>query len=109
MSSSPTGPAPPAVVQQHLSPPRLGTYVHACAGDLSAAVRLYRWNAAVSAALWEVLGHGEVILWGAQDENARIHGIDESVDLAELDRCVEQQVRFLQLLAGGIDTKGAGA
>ncbi len=43
-------------------------------------------------------GHGEVILWGAQDETARIHGIDESVDLAELDRCVEQQVRFLQLL-----------
>jgi acetylornithine deacetylase/succinyl-diaminopimelate desuccinylase-like protein len=44
-------------------------------------------------------GQGEVILWGAQDESARIHGIDESVDLAELDRCVEQQVRFVQLLA----------
>lgn len=43
-------------------------------------------------------GHGEVILWGAQDENARIHGIDESVDLQELARCVEQQVRFLQIL-----------
>jgi acetylornithine deacetylase/succinyl-diaminopimelate desuccinylase-like protein len=48
-------------------------------------------------------GHGEVILWGAQDENARIHGIDESVDLAELERCVEQQVRFLQIL-GGVST-----
>jgi acetylornithine deacetylase/succinyl-diaminopimelate desuccinylase-like protein len=55
-------------------------------------------------------GHGEVILWGAQDEAARIHGIDESVDLQELDRCVEQQVRFLQLLGRRADpttdTKG---
>lgn len=44
-------------------------------------------------------GVGEVILWGAQDEAAHIHGIDESVDIAELHRCVEQQIRFLQLLA----------
>lgn len=56
-------------------------------------------------------GDGEVILWGAQDETARIHGIDESVDLAELTRCVEQQVRFLQILGGEIsaDATATGA
>jgi hypothetical protein len=41
----------------------------------------------------------EFILWGAQDvEHARIHGTDESVDLAELERCILAQVRFFDLL-----------
>jgi cysteinylglycine-S-conjugate dipeptidase len=41
----------------------------------------------------------EFILWGAQDvEHARIHGADESVDLAELERCILAQVRFFELL-----------
>ena len=41
----------------------------------------------------------EFILWGAQDvEFARIHGANESVDLAELERCIVAQSRFLQLL-----------
>jgi acetylornithine deacetylase/succinyl-diaminopimelate desuccinylase-like protein len=39
----------------------------------------------------------EFILWGAQDvEQARIHGADESVDLAELERCILAQVLFFQ-------------
>lgn len=39
----------------------------------------------------------EFILWGAQDvEHARIHGANESVDLAELERCIVAQVLFLQ-------------
>jgi hypothetical protein len=49
-------------------------------------------------------GHGEIILWGAQDEDAHIHGIDESVDLLELERCVEQQVRLLQILGATTTT-----
>lgn len=61
MSSS-QGVLPPSVVQRYLSSPRVGTYVAASGGDLEAAVRLYRWNASVAAAFWEVLGHGEVIL-----------------------------------------------
>ena len=41
----------------------------------------------------------EFILWGAQDvEHARIHGADESVDLAELERCILAQVLFFQSL-----------
>ena len=62
MSSSPQVPPSPSVVQQYLSPPRVGTYVAANGGNLAAAVRLYRWNASVAAAFWEVLGHGEVVL-----------------------------------------------
>ncbi|MCC6705863.1 MAG: M20/M25/M40 family metallo-hydrolase [Thermomicrobiales bacterium] len=41
----------------------------------------------------------EFILWGAQDvEFAKIHGANESVDLAELERCIVAQAHFLQLL-----------
>jgi hypothetical protein len=52
-------------VQRHLSAPRLAPYVAACAGDLGRGVALYRWNASVSAALWEIMGHGEIILRNA--------------------------------------------
>ncbi|MEY3494629.1 MAG: hypothetical protein RL413_2047, partial [Actinomycetota bacterium] len=45
-----------------LSPARLATYIDAEAGDLDRAIRLYEWNAAVSAALFEVIGHVEVVL-----------------------------------------------
>jgi hypothetical protein len=73
MSSSPAGPPAPSVVQRCLSPARLGTYVGACAGDVEAALRLYRWNASVSAAFWEVLGHGEVILRNAMHDELTAH------------------------------------
>src|SRR3954452_18611892 len=73
MSTSPPGgdstpeatgqPSPSALlIQRHLSAPRLATYVHAMGGDLDRAVELYLWNAAVAGALWEVLGHVEVVL-----------------------------------------------
>lgn len=42
----------------------------------------------------------EFILWGAEDvEFARIHGANESVDLAELERCILAQSRFLQIFS----------
>src|SRR5215218_8134937 len=44
---------------------RLSSYVASCANELPAAVALYRWNAAVSAALWQPLGHLEVALRNA--------------------------------------------
>jgi hypothetical protein len=50
------------LIQRHLSAPRLATYVRATGGDLDRAVELYLWNAAVAGALWEVLGHVEVVL-----------------------------------------------
>jgi len=52
-------------VERHLSSARLSTYLTATSGDLDAAVARYRWNAAVSAALWESIGHAEVVLRNA--------------------------------------------
>ncbi|SFO39965.1 hypothetical protein SAMN05216207_105133 [Pseudonocardia ammonioxydans] len=54
-----------ALVEQAISPSRLGPYRAAVGGDLQRAVQLYRWNATVSASFWEVLGHGEVFLRNA--------------------------------------------
>lgn len=64
-SGRPPGPPPASVVQRHLSEPRLLPYLAACDRDLLRAVKLYRWNARVGAAFWEVLGHGEVVLRNA--------------------------------------------
>ena len=44
---------------------RLSTYVAQCSDDFDAAVKLYRWNAAVTAAFWEPIGHLEVALRNA--------------------------------------------
>ena len=43
-----------------LSQPRMSTYLGACAGDVSAAVDLYRWNMDVSMALFEAIHYLEV-------------------------------------------------
>ncbi|MEW6554066.1 MAG: dipeptidase [Actinomycetota bacterium] len=41
----------------------------------------------------------EIILWGAEDTAAAIHSADESVDLAELERCVLSEALLLQYLS----------
>ena len=47
--------------------------------------------------LEKVVPGAEFILWGAQDvEHARIHGADESVDFAELAKCIVAQARFFE-------------
>lgn len=46
---------------------RLSTYMHHCGGDLVAAIALYRWNAAITAAFWEPIGHLEVALRNTLD------------------------------------------
>ncbi|MFI5914631.1 hypothetical protein [Dactylosporangium sp. NPDC051541] len=53
------------VLEQRLSPERLGPYRGARGGDLRAALALYRWNAEVSAALAATIGHVEVLLRNA--------------------------------------------
>ncbi|MBW0106752.1 Abi family protein [Pseudonocardia sp. KRD291] len=53
------------MIQRHLSEPRLRPYLDASGADLQRAVDLYRWNARVAAAFWEVLGHGEIFLRNA--------------------------------------------
>ncbi len=52
--------------------------------------------------LTNVLGkqfpEAEIIIWGAEDLAAGIHGPNESVDLAELERAILAQVLFLKML-----------
>ena len=49
-------------LERLFSAERLSTYVSQCDGDFNAAIELYRWNAAVTAAFWEPIGHLEVAL-----------------------------------------------
>ncbi len=52
-------------VEKAVSPERLSPYRKVCGGDLAAAVELYEWNAAVSAALWLDIGHLEILVRNA--------------------------------------------
>jgi len=44
----------------------------------------------------------EMILWGCEEPQCKIHAPDESVDLAELERCVLAETLFIAELAGGL-------
>lgn len=44
---------------------RLAGYIHHCGGDVTDALELYRWNAEISATMWEPIGHLEVALRNA--------------------------------------------
>ncbi len=48
--------------------------------------------------LSEQFPQAEIIIWGAEDLAARIHGPNESVDLEELERVILAQVLFLKKL-----------
>ena len=50
------------------------------------------------AAFLDAAPGAEMILWGAEEPQTRIHGVDESVDLAELERCVLAETLFLTIL-----------
>jgi hypothetical protein len=58
-----------AVLIRRLSPERLGPYVIAAGDDAAAALRLYAWNAEMSAALAATIGHVEIVLRNAIHEN----------------------------------------
>jgi len=49
--------------------------------------------------LSEQFPQAEIIIWGAEDLAARIHGPNESVDLEELERVILTQALFLKRLA----------
>jgi acetylornithine deacetylase/succinyl-diaminopimelate desuccinylase-like protein len=49
--------------------------------------------------LSEQFPQAEILIWGAEDLAARIHGPDESVDLEEFERVILTQVLFLEKLA----------
>jgi hypothetical protein len=59
---------------RHFAAARLQHYLTECGGDHAAAMELYDWNAAVSAAFWESLSFLEVALRNAIDrEMSTIH------------------------------------
>ena len=68
--ASETGPTPPADgpwVEQWLSAPRFGRYLAETGGDRARALRLYDWDARISAAVLRDLAHFEVALRNAYD------------------------------------------
>ncbi|MHB1539557.1 MAG: hypothetical protein ACYCUM_14585 [Solirubrobacteraceae bacterium] len=52
----------PSDLERLFSAERLSTYVTHCGGDFAAALEMYRWNSAITAAFWEPIGHLEVAL-----------------------------------------------
>jgi hypothetical protein len=58
----------PSDLRRLFSSERLSTYIDYCGGDLAAAVEMYRWNSAITAAFWEPIGHLEVALRNTLDE-----------------------------------------
>src|SRR5580692_4817028 len=65
-----TSPRPqlsPSDLERLFSAERLSTYLAHCKGDFDAAVAMYRWNSAITAAFWEPIGHLEVALRNTLD------------------------------------------
>ncbi|MHB1808720.1 MAG: hypothetical protein ACYCU0_05415 [Solirubrobacteraceae bacterium] len=52
----------PSDLKRLFSAERLSTYIAHCRGDFAAALEMYRWNSAITAAFWEPIGHLEVAL-----------------------------------------------
>jgi len=70
-------PSPPAQpsrsdLERLFSAERLSTYIAHCGGDFAAAVEMYRWNAAITAAFWEPIGHLEVALRNSLDDRLAV-------------------------------------
>ena len=73
------------LVASYLTAERLRSYTAAGGGDLSKALALYDWNAAISGALHEDLGRVEVVLRNAIDMALTAHG--RSVGCPLSDKC----------------------
>ena len=56
-----------AFYERHFAHARLQHYLTHTGGDQAAAMKLYRWNAAVSGAFWQSLAYFEVALRNALD------------------------------------------
>ncbi|MEA9984121.1 MULTISPECIES: hypothetical protein [Subtercola] len=57
---------------RHFAEARLRHYLTECDGDHDAAMQLYEWNTAISAAFWESLSFLEVALRNAVDRQMTI-------------------------------------
>ncbi|MFC0628798.1 hypothetical protein [Kribbella deserti] len=81
---------------RHFGTPRFQGYLDHCDGDKDKALAFYQWNTEASAAMWETLGHLEVIF------RNRVAG-----QLAQRHRRRGLQGSWLDALAGQLDQKGA--
>jgi acetylornithine deacetylase/succinyl-diaminopimelate desuccinylase-like protein len=54
------------------------------------------------AAFLEAQPTAEMILWGCEEPQCKIHAPDESVDLAELERCVLAEALLIAGMADGL-------
>jgi hypothetical protein len=106
---TPTSQLSDARLLELLSAERLSTYVARCNGDLDAALRLYAWNAAVSAGFWEPLGHLEVALRNTMSavlaERHRRNGLVGSW-LDDTDRSLDGRARADIAIARRVRRKG---
>lgn len=82
-----------------LSVPRLASYRARCGGDLAKAITLYEWNAEVTGAMWETIGHLEVALRNAMSARLTVRHqlLGRSGDwlddpFAELDRAAHDDI-----------------
>lgn len=66
--TSPRADLSPSDLERLFSAERLSTYIAHCGGNSAAAVEMYRWNAAITAAFWEPVGHLEVALRNILDD-----------------------------------------
>lgn len=62
----------PVKIAERLSPDRLRSYMDAMEGDLRQALNLYRWNIALSGALFEAIAVVEVVVRNEIDRNLQI-------------------------------------
>ena len=61
----------PVKIEQRLSPDRLSSYMDVTGGNLLQALDLYRWNIALSGALFEAIAVVEVVVRNEIDNNLR--------------------------------------
>jgi hypothetical protein len=69
---------PPQDLERLFSAERLSTYIDHCGGDFAAAVEMYRWNSAITAAFWEPVGHLEVALRNTLDDRLATRALRRS-------------------------------
>lgn len=80
----------PAVIATLLTSARLRSYLQATRGDLAAALRLYDWNTAVSAAMLATVAMVEVVVRNAMDAQlvrwASARGVQSWLESVPLER-----------------------
>jgi len=69
-------PLPSVFAHEWLSPHRLAVYTQQTVGDLNAALELYDWNSAVTAACLRDIGHFEVLIRNRYAERLNNHYTD---------------------------------